>query len=333
MSAIVSGLDVHKEYTYATILGPGGEKLAQRRMPNEEVPAFLKPYRVERVAMEATTSIAPLYRRLTEEGYDVLVSHPKKTRYIAEARIKSDRVDSKALAELLRLNSLPESYVPPPDIAVLREKVRRRAFLVREQTKFKVKIRSVLVYEGIKPPKEYGLFTRKGREWLRGLGLEPVDSYLRLMAPLRKEIRLLSLELRHIAADDEDIRLLTSIPGVGYYIAVLVKAEIGDINRFYSGDQLASYAGLAPSTRSSGGVTHHGRITKEGSAWLRWAMVEAAQVHFRFDSPVTHAFHRIAERRGKGKAAVAAARMLLLVCRSVLVNRRPYYNPIHGQAY
>ena len=102
-----------------------------------------------------------------------------------------------------------------------------------------------------------------------------------------------------------------TIPGVGYYIELLVKAEIGDINPFRTGDQLASYAGLAPSTHSSGGVTHHGRITKEGSQWLRWTMVEAAHVHFRFDSPVTRAYHRIAERRGKSKAKVAAARMLL----------------------
>ena len=155
MSVVVSGLDVHKEYTYATIMGPDGEKMAQRRMPNEEVPASLKPYRVERVAMEATTSIAPLYRRLTQEGYHITVSHPKKTRYIAEARIKTDRVDSQALAELLRFNSLPESYMPPPEIAVLRKKVRRarrRAFLVRQQTKLKVKIRGTLTYEGVKPP-------------------------------------------------------------------------------------------------------------------------------------------------------------------------------------
>ncbi len=142
MNIIVSGLDVHKDYTYATILGADGEKLAQRKMPNEEVPDFLKPYGVERVAMDATTSIAPLYRRLKQEGYDLLVSHPKKTRYIAEARIKTDKVDSMALAELLRLNSLPLSYMTPPDIAVLREKVRRRSFLVGQQTKLKIKIRS-----------------------------------------------------------------------------------------------------------------------------------------------------------------------------------------------
>jgi transposase len=203
---------------------------------------------------------------------------------------------------------------------------------VAKQTKLKIKIRSLLTYEGVKTPVEYGLFTWKGREWLRGLGLEPVDSYLRMMEPLRTEIRLLSLEMRRIAADDEEVRLLMTIPGVGYFIALLVKAEIGDISRFHSGDQLVSYAGLAPSTHSSGGVTYHGRITKEGSRWLRWAMVEAAHVHFRFDSPVTRAYHRIAERRGKSKAKVAAARMLLLVCRSVLRTQRPYFNPVHGQA-
>lgn len=109
MSAVFCGLDVHKESTYATILDQDGEIITQKRMLNEEVPDFLRPHEVEKVAMEGSTSIAPLYRKLTERGYDVTVSHPKKTRYIAEARIRSDRVDSKGLADLLRLDSLPES--------------------------------------------------------------------------------------------------------------------------------------------------------------------------------------------------------------------------------
>lgn len=125
-------------------------------MPNEEAPAFLRPHPVEKVAMEASTSIAPLCRRLVDEGYQVTVSHPRKTRYIAEARIKSDRVDSRALAELLGLNSLPESYIPPRTIAELQEKVRCRAFLVRQRTKLKVKIKGVLAYEGVKPPEGQG---------------------------------------------------------------------------------------------------------------------------------------------------------------------------------
>ena len=78
-------MDVHSESTYATVLGPDGRVLAQERMANELVPAFLRPYGVERVGLEASTYITPLYRRLVEEGYEVQVSHPKKTRYIAEA--------------------------------------------------------------------------------------------------------------------------------------------------------------------------------------------------------------------------------------------------------
>ena len=113
MNAFYCGLDVHKKTTYATILGQDGEVITQKRMRNEEIPGFLEPYEVEKVAMEASTYIIPMYRRLTDQGYDITVSHPNKTRYIAEARIKSDRVDSKALAELLRLDSLPESQHTP----------------------------------------------------------------------------------------------------------------------------------------------------------------------------------------------------------------------------
>ena len=153
MSAHVCGLDVHKKYTYATILGPDGEILAQKKMDNEEVPAFLKPYPVEHMAMEATTSIAPLYRRLEREGYEVHVAHPKETRTIAKARIKTDRTSSRALAELLRVNGLPESYFPSPHTALLREKVRRRAFLVRRRAELKVKIQSILTYERVKTPR------------------------------------------------------------------------------------------------------------------------------------------------------------------------------------
>jgi len=332
MNTLYCGLDVHKESTYATIINVFGEVLTQKRMRNEEVIEFLEPYQVEKVAMEASTYIMPLHREMTGRGYDITVSHPLKTKYIAESRIKNDKVDSKALAELLRLNALPESYIPPMDIAELREKVRRRAFLVRQVSKLKVKIRDIMAYWGVKPPEGYGLFTRKGVEWLRGLGMEPVDCYLRLMEPFKQEILVMSKELRAMARDDSDVRLLMTIPGIGYYIALLIKAEVGDIHRFKSKDHLASHGGLVPSSKSSGGVQRHGRITRAGSTWLRWALVEAAMVHIRYDTPVTRLYHRVAERRGKKKALIAAGRELLTVCYSVLKYQRPYYNPLHTQA-
>ena len=164
MSAFFCGLDVHKKYTYATVLGPDGELIAQQKMNNEEIPGFLKPHNVRQVAMEATTSIAPIYRKLVEEGYYVHVSHPKETRSIAKAQIKTDKTSSRALAELLRLGSLPESYMPPREIAYLRERVRRRAFLVRQRAKLKTKIKSSHTIEGINPPTDHGLFTKKVEE-------------------------------------------------------------------------------------------------------------------------------------------------------------------------
>ena len=203
---------------------------------------------------------------------------------------------------------------------------------MRQVTKLKVKIRDVLAYEGIKPPTGYGLFTKKGVDWLSSLHLDPVDCYLRLMAPLHKEVLLLSRELRHMAKGDPDVQLLMTVPGIGYYIGLLIKAEIGDVGRFSSGDHLASYAGLVPSTRSSGGVERHGRITREGSRWLRWALVEAAMVHIRVDTPVTRFYHRVAEKRGRKPALVASARKLATVCYIMLDNKRPYFNPLQAQA-
>jgi transposase len=217
MSALVCGLDVHKDSTYATILDSSGKVVSQMRMSNEKVLSYLSRFSVGTVAMESSNQVAALYRKLEGRGYSVLVSHPKKTRYIAEAKIKSDRVDSKAIAELARLDALPLAYIPEKEISVLREQVRRRAFLVRERVKLRVKIKSILTYEGIGWPSDGGLFTRKGVEWLHGLGVESLESYLRIMRTFDDEIRLLNRQLRGIAANDEDVKLLMTVPGIGYY--------------------------------------------------------------------------------------------------------------------
>lgn len=171
MSALTCGLDVHKDWTDVTVRRnmDGEIAIGVRKLPNKRTLGFLKKHPdISRVAMEASTSVVPLYRDLKEAGYnDVLVSHPKKARLIAESVIESDRVDSEAISELARMSALPLAYIPPPEIA----KVRRRAFLVRIRTKLKNKVMMQLLYEGIKEPEEneYGLFTKKGVSWLSSL--------------------------------------------------------------------------------------------------------------------------------------------------------------------
>jgi hypothetical protein len=106
MIALVCGLDVHKDLTYATILDSHRKIVNQTRMNNERVLLYLSHFGVGKVAMESSNQVASLYRRLQSRGFSVVLSHPK-TRYIAEAKIKSDRVDSRAIAELARLDALP----------------------------------------------------------------------------------------------------------------------------------------------------------------------------------------------------------------------------------
>jgi transposase len=327
MSSLVCGLDVHKNSVYATVMSYNGEVVEKRKLSNEEVVSFLDRYPIDKVAMESSTSIIPIYRALRGKGYTILVSHPKKTRLIAESRIKTDRVDSWAVTELARLDALPLSYVPPDEIATLREKVRRRAYLVRMRSKLRVKIRAQLTINGIQAPTEHGLFTSKNLEWLHSLQLDSVESYLPVISSLDIQVKKLSRELQALAPQDPEVRLLMTIPGVGYYSALLVKSEIGDISRFSDGEKLCSYAGLVPSVSSSGAYTRRGSITKEGSRWLRWIMVECVHTHLKYDTSITRSYHAIAERKGKPVAKVAAARRLLMCCYSVLRNRQPYHDP------
>jgi transposase len=111
MSSLVCGLDVHKDSVYATVMSYGGEVVEKRKLSNDEVVGFLGRYPIDRVAMESSTSIVPVYGALRGKGYEILVSHPKKTRLVAESRIKTDRVDSWAVTELARLDALPLSYM------------------------------------------------------------------------------------------------------------------------------------------------------------------------------------------------------------------------------
>ena len=214
------------------------------------------------------------------------------------------------MAQLLRADLLPEAWIAPPPVRALR---RHRVALVRLRTRLRNRIHAIVADHGHDRPGG-GYWTGPGQAWLASLDLpavsrELVEDDLGLVDALQDRVDRLDWEIRQRARCDPRVRLLTQLPGVGAFTALVILAEVGDIRRFGLARQLASWAGLTPTVRGGDRVAHYGHISKEGSAWLRWALCEAAQTARR--SPQFAAtFQRIARRRGKKIATTAVARKL-----------------------
>jgi transposase len=307
------GLDVHKRFCHGTMMNEEGGIVKQERFSNDPrgLDAFMGGVGGARVVMEAGYCWQPVYDRLEDGGHDVRLAHPLKTKAIAQAKVKTDKIDSEILAHLLRADLVPESWVPPKEIRELRELVKRRAFLVQLRTRVKNRVHAELAKRDITPVRLP--FTRKGREVLKGLGIGAVSQLLPVIEVLDRQIGEVSSVIEGMAVENGDARLLTTIPGVGYYVALLLVAEIGDVDRFPSSEKLCSYAGLVPSVRRSGNSTLHGSITKEGSKWVRWALTQAVHVHLRFDTRLTRFYRRLVKKKAKQVAVIATARKMLKV--------------------
>lgn len=324
------GLDVHKNLCYATMIDEEGEIVEQRKFQNtkEGVAGFVgKLSPCDSVAMEAASHWQYIYDALEEAGVSVCLSHPLKTRAIAEARIKTDKVDSEILAQLLRTNFLPKAYVPPKHVRSFRAIVRYRATLNNARAEVKNRIHALLAKHAIRH--EFSdLFGRQGLSFLRELKLSEADQVI--LAGELAHLEFLNAEIekvtRHIAsvAESEELRLLLTIPGVDFYSALLILSEIGDINRFSSAKKFCSYSGLVPSVHSSGSTLYHGRITKQGSRYLRWILVQIAHVAVRREGRLRDFYLRLARRKGKKVAIVACARKLLTWIYHMLHRKEPY---------
>jgi transposase len=255
-------------------------------------------------------------------GYKVKLAHPMKTRIIAETKVKTDAKDSEALAHLLRTNLLPTSYVPPREIRELRELVWLRVCLVREQTRFKNKIRAELAKRGI----EFSgsLFAKRRRQLLRELGSTTIEECLLILETVRKRIKLVSEEIKRRAGEIEDAKILMTTPGISHFSALAILATVGDISRFPDEEKLCSYAGLVPSVHQSGSMRKHGHITKQGNRMLRWIVQECLWSHLRHDTHISRFFYRLARRKGKRVAGAAAARKLLVAIYWMLKNREEF---------
>jgi transposase len=312
---LYTGIDYHKKYSVVSTMDATGARVREARIEENEVAAFAAYFKSlpeqSRVVVEACWNWGWLYDELGElEGVeDVVLAHPFKTRLIADAQIKTDRLDARALATLLRGNLVATVHAPAPANRARKHVIRQRLFLARVRTMIRNRVHTLIARQRkLDRPVFSDQFGKKGLHWLKTLTLPAPDDAL-----LKQDLATLDqlgavikeLETQIVAANAEDAaaRRLQTLPGVGPILAAVIAAEIDGVARFARADKLCAYGGLVPTTHSSGGRTAHGRMLPYSNRWLKWAFVEAAWVAVGCSSYFGGIYRR---HRARGKKANTA---------------------------
>ena len=325
-------MDLHRSFAQIAVVEDGlcrdEGRIGVRPEELREWAAGLRPD--DEVALEATTNsdaIATMLRPLVRR---VVVSNPRKTRAIAEAKVKTDKVDARILAQLLAADFLPGTWVADDRTRMLRRLVMRRTHLVKQRTRVKNQVHAILARNLIPTCPHADLFSGVGQRWLGKQDL-PADEWRSIEALLRQldfhgeELAQVDRDIALEAIDDPIVARLMTVPGIDVTVAISILAAVGDFSRFDSPDRLVSYLGLNPRVRQSGnGPATYGRITKAGPAQARGMLVEAAFSASRAPGPLRAFYRRVNERRGFQIATVATARKLTVLCWH-LVNRGEDY--------
>lgn len=315
------GMDVHRTFAQIAVVEDGlcrdECRIGVRPEDLRAWAAMLEPD--DEIALEATTNsdaIATLLRPLVAK---VVVSNPRKTRAIAEAKVKTDKVDARILAQLLAADFLPGTWLADDRTRMLRRLVMRRTHLVKQRTRVKNQVHAILARNLAPTCPHADLFSGVGRRWLRAQEL-PTDEWRSVDALLRQldfhgdELAEVERDIAIEAIDDPIVARLMTVPGIDVIVAIAIVAAVGDFSRFESPDRLVAYLGLNPRVRQSGNSPAvHGRITKAGPAQARGMLVEAAFAASRTPGPMRAFYRRVKDRRGFQVATVAVARKMTVL--------------------
>jgi transposase len=312
------GIDLHKQFFQASAMTAAGDRMWETRFPRTDGGLALFRARCNpgtAIAVEASGPTWAFVDAMAGTGSAICVVDPRKTRLKAGFAAKTDRLDARRLADARRRDSVVSVDVPPPAIRELRELCRGRHQVVRLRTRLAQTIRALLLRMGVADVPVRQVFSARGLAWLETVDLPPdAGASLRRLRHMLTAIQAEVTEVEAIvitrAQSDPIAQALDALVGVGPVLGLTIRAEVGDVARFRRGAELASYAGLVPRVDASADRYWTGRITREGSPWLRWALVEAATHGIRRSDAVGRWARQLAIRRGACKARVALARRL-----------------------
>ncbi len=331
-NAVYAGIDYHKKTISVTFGDRDGNILEQPTIQNHRqlVEPFFEQFQKLECVVESCRGYEWLVDVLREQGHTVHVGHSRAIKLIAKSNCKTDKIDSRILMQLLAKSFLPTTYIPTADERKYRELLRHRSSLVRTATRSKLRIHAILAKENIhiRFP-----FSTRGR-----MQLQQLCDELKLPAHRQRilEQELSVLDFAEERADEQmsqitrhsrkepGVLLLRTIPGFNTLMAMAYIGEVGDVSRFKKGDQVAAYLGLVPRVYSSGSTARCGRITKTGSPFMRWMLVQAAWSAIKGSPNLRFRFASIAKRRGQKVAIVAIARKLAIIAFKVLREKTEY---------
>jgi transposase len=321
-----AGIDAHTSYLVVAIVSKNGELQTKQRVRVDQpdrLDELLQAYRPLEAVVETSSAWPWLKDRLEPQGIAFVLAHAKRLRIIASSNYKSDEVDAELLARMRLSGLIPEVHVKEPEQRDWGRLIRLRARLVRDRTSWINRVHGQLHQAGLRTNRGH-LLTRGGVRWLRTeawprLSREQRRSiriHLALVREIRPRIRMLDRRIEKVARDIPAAAVLRTVPGIGAYRALLIAAEVLPITRFSTPDKLVAYAGLAPTTRSSGGRTRHGQIPLGANRWLRGALVRSVVSHLQNepDSWLSQYYTEQKARLGWQVARVATARKL---CRAI----------------
>jgi transposase len=329
---LYAGVDAHKKYSKVVLTDDRGTRLARVSLSNDLgcfQEFFNQTSEPVKAVVEAGRTWGVIYDLLESIGVEPVLANPLKTRAIAEVKIKTDTIDAKTLADLLRADLIPTVHVPSRKVRAQKNLLRQRFWLVELRTRVKNRTHHILDRNHVTLPACSDLFGKSGRQLLEQIEITAPDNFLlkthlELLDYIEKQIDNTEKWTKEALGNHPGITILRTIPGFGKILSALVALEIDDISRFSYADKLCAYAGLVPTTYASGGKVRHGNLLPSCNRWLRWAYVEAAWIAQR-TSPYCHSyFERVKRRKGANSANTALARRLCEITWHCLMEKRSY---------
>jgi transposase len=316
-----TGIDLHKFTSYLTTVDSSGAIVKQENLKNVDhnfVQYFNSIPGEHKTTVESTMTWYWLNDLLASINIPLVLAHAKYVKAIAYAKVKTDKVDSHTLAQLLRMDYIPAAYKISNDKRTLRDALRARLKIVQRHTSVTNSMQLLLAKYNFDSPTE-----------LSGIPKFQYEQLSEVEALLNEQMLDLEKQLYPSLIPDDDIQRLLWIPGIGKMNAFTILLEIDNINRFPDVKNFFSYCRLVPSARNSGGKSKQ-RSSKDGNKYLKVAFSDAA-IHAVHYYPVIRNYNNsLTRKKNKQIAKTIIAKEIASIVYFILKNKTDFNNKFKG---